>query len=372
MKVAVVTPYFRPDLDALHQCYRSVRAQTHACTQIFIADGEPLDIVDKFDGLHIKSHGPNNDVGNTARALGSIIAMRQGFDAIAYLDADNWYAPTHIARMVALHKTSEAAVCSAARNLHHLDGTYLGRCAECDGQFFVDTNCLFLTKDAFPVISVWFNMDRGLDAVGDRVVWFQIQQLGYSTAHDVEASVHYRTTYRGHYEQLKIAPPPDAKGGDDVQQSRMLFETLREKARRGQAADREKAGLDRTLVRGDGLSQQRAFPRCVLVSLIGMPRRQIDQVLDDLIDDSKAEGTTPVFITDEVELAVEIGRQALVEHLPSVRNREAAAPDLDWDLYLKRRLRQIQEKWRCSKIIVLGLPLDHVLAGTEAPAAPGS
>lgn len=358
MKVAVVTPYYRPERSALYQCYQSVKAQTHPCTQIFVADGDPLEIVDKFDALHIKSHGPNEDVGNTARALGSIIAIRQRFDAICYLDADNWYEPHHVAGMIALHRETGSAVCSSARNLCHVDGTFLGLCAECDGESFVDTNCLLLTKDAFPIISVWYSMDRRLDAVGDRVVWFQIKQMGLKTAHSDQPSVNYRTSYRGHYEQLKIAPPPDAKGGEGIKQARRLFEDLRVKALKKQDATIMVSSLDQPLISAEGKSPRHHASSYVLISLIALPRAQIGRVLDDLIKDSLSEGKTPVFMIDEIDLAVEIGKVALVEHLPNARCRDALSPNLDWDLYLSRRLLQLQQKWRSPRIVTFGLPLE--------------
>ncbi len=353
MKIAVVTPYFQTPLDWLHQCHRSVKEQTHPCTHILVADGAPLDTIDKFDALHIKSIGPNQDFGNTARGIGSIAAIRRGFDAICYLDADNWYRPDHVARMVALHRESRAAVCASARTLHHVDGTVLGQCGENDGEDFVDTNCMFLSKEAFPVVSIWHTVDRRLDPIGDRVVWFQIKQLGLTTAYSSEPSVCYRTNYREHYERFNVEPPPGAKTGYDHFPSRKLFEDLKAAA----------VGIERPITSDDGMLQSVRRRRHVLISVIGLPRAQLDRILDGLIEDCAAEGKTPVLITDEADLAVTLSQRLLVEHLPSARSRDAFAPDLDWDLYLARRLRQIQEKWRCGRVVAMGLPLDAVVAG---------
>ena len=370
MKIAVVTPYFRPPLDWLHQCHRSVKEQSHPCTHILVADGEPLDTVDKFDALHIKSIGPNQDVGNTARGIGSIAAIRQGFDAICYLDADNWYRPDHVAKMVALHRQSRAAVCASARTLHHVDGTVLGLCSENDGENFVDTNCMFLTEEAFPVVSVWHMVDRRLDPIGDRVVWFQIRQLGLTTAYSGEPSVCYRTNYREHYERFNATPPPDAKTGYDHFPSRKLFEDLKAEALDRGDRDAAAIGIERPLAGDDGMLQGLVRHRHVLISVIGLPRAQLDRILDGLIEDCAAEGKTPVLITDEVDLAVTLSQRLLVEHLPSARSRDAFAHDLDWDLYLARRLRQIQEKWRAGRVVALGLPPDAVIAGRSREPDP--
>ncbi|MGI9437046.1 MAG: glycosyltransferase [Geminicoccaceae bacterium] len=361
MKVAVVTPYYRTPLEWLHQCHASVRAQSHVCTHIMVADGEPLDTVDKFDALHIKSIGPNDDVGNTARGIGSIAAIRQGFDAVCYLDADNWYQPDHVAGMIRLHKESRAAICASARTLHHVDGTKLGLCFENDGEAFVDTNCMFLTKEAFPIVSVWHTVDRRLDPIGDRVIWFQIKQLGLTTAYSNEPTVCYRTNYREHYQHFNATPPPGAKTGYDHFKSRKLFEDLKAAALRQQGGDSSAAGIGRPITSDDGMLPSFRQHRHLLISLIGLPRPQLDRILDGLVEDCVADGKSPVFITDEADLAVTLSQKHLVEHLPSPRSRDAFAPDLDWDLYLDRRLRQIREKWHAHHVVALGLPIDAII-----------
>ena len=255
-----------------------------------------------------------------------------------------------------------AAVCSSARNLYHVDGTFLSLCAECDGENFVDTNCLCLTEEAYRIASVWYSMDRRLDKVGDRVVWFEIKQLGLKTVHSSEPSVNYRTSYRGHYEQLKIAPPPEAKGDEELYRVRELFEDLKLNVLEKQDPTALATTLEQPHINIEGPSSRRNMPSYVLISLIGFPRAQISRVLDHLIEDALSEGETPVFIVDEIDLATEIGTMALVEHLPNVRCQDALSPDLDWDLYLSRRLLQLQKKWRCSKIIAFGLPVEALIS----------
>lgn len=362
MKIAIVTPYYRTPLDWLHECHRSVKDQTHPCTHIMVADGEPVATVDKFDALHLTSIGPNHDVGNTARAIGSIAAIRQGFDGICYLDADNWYRPDHVERMVALHRERGAAVCASARTLHHIDGTQLGLCFENDGEAFVDTNCMFLTKKAFPIISAWHTLDRRLDPIGDRVVWFQIKQLGITTAYSKQPTVCYRTNYREHYEHFNASPPEGTKTGNDHSSSRKLFEDLKAAALKEKNGDSAAVGIERPIVSNDGMLPSFRQHRHMLISLIGLPRAQTDHLLDGLVEDCRAEGRTPVFIVDESDLAVSLGQRHLVEHLPCARSRDAFSPGLDWDLYLDRRIRQIKEKWHCAHIVTLGLSMESFVA----------
>jgi len=85
VNVAIVTPYYRPDIEWLRHGHQSVQGQQHGCRHFFVADGEPIDLVDEFDAEHIRFSGPNRDHGNTARAIGAIAAARQGFDAVCFL-----------------------------------------------------------------------------------------------------------------------------------------------------------------------------------------------------------------------------------------------------------------------------------------------
>jgi len=216
MKVAVITPYFNTPIEWLHQCHLSVKAQTYPCTHFIIADGDPLDIVDSWDVQHIKLPVNISDYGDTPRGVGSVAAIGQGFDAIAYLDADNWYDPDHVNTLMALHKKTGAAVLTSARNLHRLDGTLLGKCPEVDGENFVDTNCLLLTRAAFNIIQVWWMMDPQYHPIDDRVVWANIKSNDLSTAHSVKATAAYRTAFTFHYLRYGENPPEGTKSGTAV------------------------------------------------------------------------------------------------------------------------------------------------------------
>ena len=126
MRVAVVTPYFREADDVLRQCLDSVSAQTCPVTHILVADGFPKDWVSRSVSHHIVlPGGGHGDNGNLARAVGAAIAVSEGYDAIALLDADNWFQPDHVSSLVTLHEQSGAAICASARSLHRLDGSLL-------------------------------------------------------------------------------------------------------------------------------------------------------------------------------------------------------------------------------------------------------
>jgi len=216
VKVAVVTPYFDVPDDWLVQCHRSVRQQTHACTHIMVADGRPQDIVDRMTVQHIKLPVNICDYGDTPRGIGSVLAISQEFDAIAYLDADNWYYPEHIETMVRLHREHGSAVVSASRNLHRLDGSLLGLCTEVDGAGFVDNNCFFFTRKAFALVPVWWTMKPYHHPIDDRVMHGHIKHRKLSHVHSTVPTVAYRTAFRAHYLEHGEEPPPGSKDGENI------------------------------------------------------------------------------------------------------------------------------------------------------------
>jgi len=216
MKIAVVTPYFNTHPEWLLQCHESVLGQTHPCTHILVADGKPMDLANTLEAQHLCLPVNFADYGDTPRGMGSVMASRQGFDAIAYLDADNWYYPEHIATMVRAHQESGAAVVSASRNLHRLDGSLLGLCNEVDGKSLIDTSCFFLTRAAFALLPVWWNMQAHLHAVGDRVMVANMRHLNLSHVHSPHPTVAYRTAFIEHYRRFSEEPPPGTKSGKEL------------------------------------------------------------------------------------------------------------------------------------------------------------
>jgi hypothetical protein len=212
VKIAVVTPHFRTPADWLRQCLRSVALQTIPCTHFLVCDGDDVPSgLDVGNIQVIRLAKPHADVGNVARTVGSFSAIGQGFEAIAYLDSDNWYEPEHLAILEALHRHTGAAFLSSTRMLFAPDGGRLGICPEVDGRLFVDTNCMFLLRGAFPVISEWCLAPRELAMVADRVVWKRVQELGIACAHHRSPTVNYRTQYLVHFEHFGVTPPPGAK-----------------------------------------------------------------------------------------------------------------------------------------------------------------
>jgi hypothetical protein len=210
VRVAIVTPYCGERDDVWQTCIDSVRAQTHPCQHVLVADGSPRPCPDGAAAITLPAaHGDN---GNTARAVGSIYAVASGFDAIAYLDADNWYAPLHVAAMVELAGTTGAEVCIAARTIHRQDGSMMFRDRlDSDGIRRADTSCLFLTRPAFSLVSLWATMPRELGPICDRVFWGAVCAAGLRRSTHDAPTVAFRTQYAAHYEAIGEPAPVGSK-----------------------------------------------------------------------------------------------------------------------------------------------------------------
>lgn len=219
MRVAVVTPYFRERDDVLRQCLDSVAAQTGPVAHILVADGFPQDWASRAVSHHIVLPGSGHgDNGNLARAVGTAIAVAEGFDAVALLDADNWYQPDHISSLLALHRQTGAAICTAARSLHRMDGSLLAaHDRESDGVGFADTSCLFYLRQAFGLLPLWGQMPQ-FGPINDRVMWAAIQSRKIATAHSGLPTMAFRTCYCAHYRHAGEVPPPDCKAQGMIEQ----------------------------------------------------------------------------------------------------------------------------------------------------------
>jgi FkbM family methyltransferase len=212
MKVAVVTPYHREEDSVLQACLASVRSQTwKPCTHFLVADGIPNPAIAQADVKHIILPSAHGGGGNLARCLGAMTAAAEGFDAVAFLDADNWYRAEHVERLVELHLRTGASVCTSSRSIHRLDGSVMNVADASNGDDFTDTNCLCVFRAAFDLLPLWGMIPPAFGMVGDRIFWYAVRTRCASRAHSPEPTVCYRSTYARHYELLGEDPPPAAK-----------------------------------------------------------------------------------------------------------------------------------------------------------------
>ncbi len=206
LRVAVVTPFHREPVAWLEACQRSVASQTHPCTHILV--GDAATVRPPLPGLVLPLPQAAGDWGDTPRAVGSMYAAGLGFDAIAFLDADNAFDAEHIARLVALQRQTGAVVLSARRRFISLDGQPMADCLSSDGEAFCDTNCLMVMRPAFGEMAQWAVMDPAFHAIDDRVIWQALQAAGHARAHSPQVTVSYRVSQPGIYRDLGW-PLPD-------------------------------------------------------------------------------------------------------------------------------------------------------------------
>jgi len=233
MKIAVVTPYYREAPAVFGQMLRSVAAQTHPCRHFVVADGFPSAIATKYDIEHIVLPNAHGDNGNFARHAGAVRAIEQGYDAVSFLDADNWLRNDHVATIARTRAATGAAVVTTGRSLHRPDGStlYDGVGFRWEEHDFVDTSCLTFFREAFPLNDVWRDMPRELGPISDRVMWRVVISRGMSVAHAPEPTVCFRTLYEGHYTAFNERPPPLAKGMHDAEAAWAFLEAMPEAER---------------------------------------------------------------------------------------------------------------------------------------------
>jgi hypothetical protein len=215
VKVAVVTPYYREELETLRRCHESVLRQTYDCTHVLVADGHPRPEIAAWDAQHMALPVAHRDYGNTPRGLGGISALNQGFDAIAFLDADNWYAEDHVESLVALCEEHRLAVAFSSRHIILSTGEY---CPFVEQEEFerkhVDTSCFFITSKAAFLVPLWAMMERGFSSICDRVMLKVVQSRGISHGWTGRMTLFYESRWPGHFTAMGKQPPPDAHHAD--------------------------------------------------------------------------------------------------------------------------------------------------------------
>ena len=215
MRVAVVTPYCREADETLRRCLDSVARQTRAATHYLVADGHPNALVAAAGVEHIvlpKAHGDN---GNTPRSIGAISALNQGYDAVAFLDADNWYAPDHVETMIGVCETTGCAIALANRHIVLPDGTLLPFDDREDiDHSHVDTSCFFITTRAAVLMPLWAMFDQATSAICDRMMLCVIQARAISHEWSNHKTVYFESRYGHHYRAMGRDVPTDAHNFD--------------------------------------------------------------------------------------------------------------------------------------------------------------
>ncbi|HQU05299.1 MAG TPA: hypothetical protein PLT25_11370, partial [Acidocella sp.] len=177
--IAVITPYYKEPDEQLLQCHNSVLAQSYPCTHILVADGFPKHIATPNRTLHVPLPMSNADYGNMPRFIGGVLAESYGFDAVAYLDADNWFEPDHLEKMLVAQRETGAALVSCKRTFRDLEGQVLPVTEiEEDSFSHVDTNCWLIARPAFGLFKYW-RAPKQVSIVVDRIFFQAAQRERY-------------------------------------------------------------------------------------------------------------------------------------------------------------------------------------------------
>ena len=206
-RIAVATPYYKEPHAQLQRAIASVRAQTSPCDLILVSDGFPNPIARDAGAIHIELGLSHGDGGNAGRYVAAMVALARGYDAVAFLDADNWYEPKHIQRMVQhQHETGATAVFSG-RNIYLPDGYKLVvPDDEDESGIHVDTSCYLLTRACEYAWHLWGQMPPEWGPVGDRVLLAEL--AGQSLARTGNRTMNYTSNYAYHH-RLAQRPMPE-------------------------------------------------------------------------------------------------------------------------------------------------------------------
>lgn len=220
-RIFVVTPYHKEPLEWLRRCHESVIGQQVEAPviHVMVADGHPRPEVDAWNVTHIRLPREHGDNGNTPRAVGSVVAQTNGAEFIAFLDADNWYYPDHLASMLEGQQQTGASVVCAWRDFYDPAGQKLAMTeVDEDNLTHVDTSCLMLHRAVFDLNGMWSAMPKTLSPICDRIFFLGARHRKYMSCFTRRRSVAFTTLYEAHYASLGLTVPVNGKSvpHDDI------------------------------------------------------------------------------------------------------------------------------------------------------------
>ena len=212
----MLTPYFQEPLDLLERCHKSVTLQTLPCEHILVADGFPRTELDSWPVRHIRLPTSSRNFGDTPRRIAGDAAIEGGFDAVAYLDADNWLRPRHVESLFACHLARGTPICHSARTLHRVDGTLMPLVQRGDNSLHVDTSCLLVTAGAFDLLALWGTWPAELSRIDDRMFWHAALARGHAHSFTGAMTTCYEAAHPIFYRAVAEAPPSSVRPDVDL------------------------------------------------------------------------------------------------------------------------------------------------------------
>ena len=230
-RYAIVTPYYKEDRHLLERCIHSVQEQTLAADHILVADGYPQGWLDGEPVRHIRLDRNHADYGDTPRAIGAMLAVAEGYAGIAFLDADNWFEPAHVALCVeASLRNPSCDYVIAKRNLCRPDGSVIP-VEDAPISLFVDTSCFFLLPGSYHMIHRFGLVPFQLAPICDRVFFASLRQEKLVAEMVMEKTVNYHCLWPAVYRNAGEVPPPDATKRVDYEPMRRWLESLNPRER---------------------------------------------------------------------------------------------------------------------------------------------
>ena len=221
MRVAVITPHYNETSAVLARCINSVQQQTYTDWQHFVmGDGKGVEALPAhwwlIPKLTYHSLPWTGDSGNTPRLVAFALANKQGFDAVVFLDGDNWMDPEHLANMVALQQSRKSDIVTCPRRLLRSDNLEVLAAEDTidsDGKRFNDMNCYFITRPAFFVLHAFLLEPQEFGVLSDHYLWDAIvkEYNSFYIPRCVQPTINYVTTYTWHYILYKQPAPPNSK-----------------------------------------------------------------------------------------------------------------------------------------------------------------
>jgi hypothetical protein len=175
-----------------------------------------------------------------------MIGIAEQYDAIALLDADNWYEPDHIETCWNAASTGCDYV-AALRRFCRPDGSIMSVRDEPLDEH-VDTSCFFFLEGSFAALPLWGTMPREVSPLCDRIFYAAIKAQGLSRAVTRHVTVNFEVTVRVFFEMLNETPPPEAKAPPDIPAIQAWIDSL------------DDAALQRASLRA-GVMLSRSVPR---------------------------------------------------------------------------------------------------------------
>lgn len=215
-RICVVTPYWNEPRDVLERCVKSVEQQSIHVDHVLVGDGGAMchDWLSGRVTRHFTLYEHHDNLGNTPRAIGLQWGAAQGYDAIALLDADNWYEPRHLELCLAASKLAPCDYVTTERHLVDENGVALPLRDE-DIRNHVDTNVLFFLPGSYHALRVWGNIPSQVCRGGDRFFYAALRGHGCQRLHLAHKTVNYYTRLADQYRLLGRAPPENGNALPD-------------------------------------------------------------------------------------------------------------------------------------------------------------